>query len=372
MNELFAKNLLSANQVLHEYNLGYAAVLDHQTVEHLRHMPGVDMIEANQKMYTTEVQRNPKNWGLDRISQRQLPLTGQYPYPDHAGEGVDVYVIDTGVNILHEDFEGRAIWGVTTPQGDQDKDGHGHGTHVASTIAGKLYGVAKKANIIAVKVLRSDGSGTTADVLKGVEWAATEHIRKVRASEGRRTVKSVANMSLGGGKSNILDMAVDKSIQKGVLFAVAAGNDNRNACNFSPAATESALTVGATDRHDRRSSFSNYGECVDVFGPGSDITAAWINTLTGTRTISGTSMASPHVCGVMALMLAEEELTPAELKAKVLKFTTEHVVKNPGIKSPNRLLFSPNPEVTEVATEKVPSLLDGVGQSIVNMLRFQQ
>jgi cerevisin len=159
LDELFSQNLLSANQIIHEYNLGYAAVLDHKTVERLRVMPGVDMIEVNQLMNATEVQQSPKNWGLDRISQRQLPLSGQYPYPDHAGEGVDVYVVDTGVNIQHEDFEGRAVWGITTPQGDEDHDGNGHGTHVASTIAGKKFGVAKKANIIAVKVLGSSGSG---------------------------------------------------------------------------------------------------------------------------------------------------------------------------------------------------------------------
>jgi cerevisin len=270
----------------------------------------------------------------------------QYYYPDTAGEGVDVYVVDTGVNIEHEDFEGRAKWGATTVPNDRDVDGNGHGTHVASTIAGKAHGVAKKAQIIAVKVLSSSGYGSTASVMGGISFSAKEHKRKSddAARRGGQKVKSVGNMSLGGGKSTALDNAVERAIAAGVLFAVAAGNDGRDACDYSPAGAPSALTVGATTKFDTRSYFSNIGACVDIFAPGSDITAAWIGGKTTIKTISGTSMASPHVAGVMALVAADGDYTPKELKNKVLALATRDVVKNVGKGSPNLLLFNGNPD----------------------------
>lgn len=343
LNSLFGESLMNQHRVIHKYNLGYAAKLEHDVLARLRAMKDVDYVEANQVVRISDVQKNPPNWGLDRITLRDLPLSGEYPHPSHAGTGVDVYVIDTGINIKHEDFGGRAIWGLTAPNGDEDRDGNGHGTHVASTIGGKLHGVAKNSTLIAVKVLRSNGYGSMADVLKGVDWAASEHKRKVAASDNK-PVKSVANMSLGGGKSIALNNAIEAAIESGVLFAVAAGNDNKNACDYSPAGAESAITVGATNRRDTRSYFSNYGECVDIFAPGQDITAAWIGGTDEVKTISGTSMASPHVAGVLALLVAEHDLSPSDLKTKVIELASSEKISNPGAKSPNKLLYIPPPE----------------------------
>ena len=214
--------------------------------------------------------------------------------------------------------------------GDSDTDGNGHGTHVASTVAGKSYGVAKKANIIAVKVLRSSGYGTTADVVAGIEWAATK-----AKQTGKR---SAANMSLGGGRSSALDRAVERSIASGLSFAVAAGNSNADACRFSPAAVETAVTVGASTVQDTRAYFSNTGACVDIFAPGHEITGAWIGSATAQKTISGTSMASPHVAGVMALFLADAEYTPAELKAKLIETATKDALSGLSRNTVNLLL----------------------------------
>ncbi len=216
--------------------------------------------------------------GLARISHRAKLTLGtftKYEYDPAGGEGVDVYVIDTGININHVEFEGRAHWGKTIPNNDVDEDGNGHGTHCAGTIASRKYGVAKAANVIAVKVLGSNGSGTMSDVVGGVVWAATEAQAKAKAAleEFQKTGKtahkgSVANMSLGGGKSRALDDTVNKAVDAGMHFAVAAGNDNRDACNNSPAAAEKAVTVGASTIADERAYFSNHGPCVDVFAPG--------------------------------------------------------------------------------------------------------
>ena len=225
-----------------------------------------------------------------------------YAYDTDGGDGVDVYVVDTGINIDHVEFEGRAYWGKTIPKNDIDIDGNGHGTHCAGTIASRKYGVAKAANVIAVKVLGTDGSGTMSDVLEGVQWAATAASEKAEAAAaeyrttGRTKHKgSAANMSLGGGKSRALDQAVNKAVDNGLHFAVAAGNDNRDACDYSPAAAEKAVTVGASTVGDERAYFSNYGKCVDVFAPGLNILSTWTGSSRATNTISGTSMASPHV-----------------------------------------------------------------------------
>ena len=360
--ELFEKHTESVHQsnpLLHKYLSGYAAVMDDETLMRVRQSADVEFVEVNQVVYAFDKQEGPENWGLDRISHHKK-LKHEYLFPSSAGEGVDVYVVDTGVNIAHEDFEGRAAWGLTAPVGDPDEDGNGHGTHVASTIAGAKYGVAKHANIIAVKVLRSSGYGSMSDVLKGVEWAMTEHQRKTKTnSDPKRKIKSVANMSLGGGKSFALDRAVNRAVQEGVLFAVAAGNDNRDACSYSPAASDEAITVGATSSNDARSWFSNWGKCVDIFAPGSDITAAWIGSKTAVKTISGTSMASPHVCGVMALVLAENpDFTPAELKEHVLSMANEEMVKNPGKKSPNLLLYNGGEKHKHRDGETVPEMPD--------------
>jgi cerevisin len=221
---------------------------------------------------------------------------------------VDVYVIDTGINIKHVEFQGRASWGKTIPLNDIDIDGNGHGTHCAGTIASRKYGVAKQAHVIAVKVLGTNGSGTMSDVIAGVQWAVqAARAKAVRA--GAEHKGSVANMSLGGGKSVSLDRAVDAAVDAGLHFAVAAGNDDQDACNYSPAASQNAVTVGASTLGDERAYFSNHGKCVDVFAPGLNILSTYIGSETATNTLSGTSMASPHTAGLIAYLLS---LYPSE------------------------------------------------------------
>jgi cerevisin len=283
---------------------------------------------------TGELEKNAP-WGLARISHRESLTFGdfnKYLYAADAGEGVDVYVIDTGTNTEHVDFEGRAHWGKTIPVNDADEDGNGHGTHCSGTVAGKKYGVAKKANVYAVKVLRSNGSGTMSDVVKGVEWAANSHTQKVK--KGKKGFKgSAANMSLGGGKSPALDRAVNSAVAAGIHFAVAAGNDNADSCNYSPAAAENAITVGASALDDSRAYFSNYGPCNDIFAPGLSILSTWIGSKYAVNTISGTSMASPHIAGLLAYYLslqpssdsayAVAEITPKKLKENIISIATE-------------------------------------------------
>lgn len=288
-------------------------------------------------------------WGLARISHQKSLDFGtfnKYIHQAHGGEGVDVYVIDTGTNIDHVDFEGRAHWGKTVPNGDADQDGNGHGTHCSGTVGGKKYGVAKKASIYAVKVLRSNGSGTMSDVVKGVEWAAEAHVKKVSSSKKDKNFKgSAANMSLGGGKSPALDQAVNGAVGLGVHFAVAAGNDNADACDYSPAAAAKAVTVGASTLGDERAYFSNYGKCVDIFAPGLNIQSTWIGSKTAINTISGTSMASPHIAGLLAYFLslqpksssgyAVESLSPADLKKKMIAIASEGVLSGIPNDTPN-------------------------------------
>lgn len=295
-------------------------------------------------------------WGLARVSHRK-PLSfgtfNKYLYSDDGGEGVDAYVIDTGTNTEHLDFEGRAHWGKTIPSGDADADGNGHGTHCSGTIAGKKYGVAKKANVYAVKVLRSNGSGTMADVIAGVDYAASAHLDQVKAAKNgsRKGFKgSVANMSLGGSKVKMLDEAVNAAVDAGMHFAVAAGNDNADACNYSPAAAGKAVTVGASAIDDSRAYFSNYGKCTDIFAPGLSIQSTWIGSKTAVNTISGTSMASPHICGLLAYYLslqpaADSEysvaaITPKELKSQMLDIATIDALSDIPSDTPNLLAWN--------------------------------
>jgi len=286
----------------------------------------------------SETEKNAP-WGLARISHRDSLTFGtfnKYLYSEDGGEGVDVYVIDTGTNIEHVDFEGRAHWGKTIPANDVDKDGNGHGTHCSGTIAGKKYGVAKKASIYAVKVLGSNGSGTMSDVVKGVEYAALSHVDNVEASKkGKKKgfKGSAANMSLGGGKSVTLELAVNAAVDAGINFAVAAGNDNQDSCGYSPAAAEKAVTVGASTLADERAYFSNYGKCNDIFAPGLNILSTWTGSKYATNTISGTSMASPHIAGLLAYFLslqpasdsafAVAKMTPKKLKENLVSIATE-------------------------------------------------
>lgn len=290
-------------------------------------------------------------WGLARISHRDSLSFGtfnKYLYASEGGEGVDAYTIDTGINVDHVDFEGRAQWGKTIPTDDEDADGNGHGTHCSGTIAGRKYGVAKKANLYAVKVLRSSGSGTMSDVVAGVEWAVKSHLKKVKdAKDGKiKGFKgSVANMSLGGGKSRTLEAAVNAGVEAGLHFAVAAGNDNADACNYSPAAAESPITVGASTLQDERAYFSNYGKCTDIFAPGLNILSTWIGSKHAVNTISGTSMASPHIAGLLAYFVslqpskdsafAVDELTPKKLKKDIIAIATQGALTDIPSDTPN-------------------------------------
>jgi len=316
--------------------------------------------------------------GLARVSHRAkltFETFTKYIYDDRGGEGVDAYVIDTGINVQHVEFQGRASWGVAIADGKYE-DGVGHGTHCAGTIGSRAYGVSKKANLIAVKVLGSDGSGSTSDVIAGVQWTVKRATAKAVAAAkefvltGTTKYKgAVVNMSLGGGKSTSLDSAVNRAVDAGLNFAVAAGNDNRNACNYSPAAAEKPITVGASTLADERASFSNVGKCVDVFGPGLNILSTWIGSNTATNTISGTSMATPHVVGLMAYFLSiypSATFNPTFTKSDELISLTTEVTQTPwnGIYAvvhaalpPWISVFLPAPEFAQFAVPMTPAQL---------------
>ncbi|KIY46221.1 serine-type endopeptidase [Fistulina hepatica ATCC 64428] len=308
-------DLSGIQQIYDGHIKGYAGRFTEGVVQQLRAMPEVQFVEQDQIVHAYNTQKNA-TWGLARISHRErlrLSTFNKYVYDDEAGKGVDVYVIDTGINVQHKEFQlqRNARWGKTVVSNDVDEDGNGHGTHCAGTIASNSYGVAKAANVIAVKVLGSNGSGSMSDVVAGVTWATAEAVANQQAADaeykatGKTSHKgSVANMSLGGGKSRALDEAVNKAVDMGLHFAVAAGNDNRDACNYSPAAAENAVTVGASTLSDERAYFSNHGECVDVFAPGLNIISTYIPAEDSVATLSGTSMASPHVAGLIAYLLS--------------------------------------------------------------------
>ncbi|WP_070321127.1 S8 family peptidase [Streptomyces alboniger] len=309
---------------------GYTAKLSEAEARRLAADPAVASVEQNQRVRVSATQTNAP-WGLDRIDQARLPLNGGFTYPDTAGSGVTAYVIDTGVRISHSEISGRAVNGYDAVDGDATaQDGNGHGTHVATTIAGKTYGVAKKTKIVGVRVLDNDGSGTTAGVIAGIDWVTGHHAAGAPA---------VANMSLGGGASTSLDNAVKNSIADGVTYAVAAGNEGVNASSSSPARVPAAITVGATGSNDARASWSNYGSVLDIFAPGVSIKAGWHTGDTATNTISGTSMATPHVAGAAAIYLAgHTSATPAQVSSALVNGATPSVVTSPGSGSPNRLL----------------------------------
>lgn len=312
------------------------ALMDHAAAERLAGDPAVSFVEQNQVVRLPEArpgttggtQADPPSWGLDRIDQRSLPLDGSYTYPN-AGAGVTAFIIDTGIWLGHEEFTGRLAPGFSSivPGGEGDgNDCHGHGTHVAGTVGGTDYGVAKQVTLVPVQVLSCVGFGTTAGVVAGVDWVT-----------GVAQGPAVANMSLGGDPSQALDMAVEASVFSGVTFAVAAGNDDTDACSHSPAAAPSAITVGSTDIDDARSSFSNFGDCVDIFAPGRSITSAFLAGQTAV--FSGTSMASPHVAGAAAVYLSAHPRSDPERVAAVLtRKATKGAVTDPQA-SPNLLLF---------------------------------
>jgi subtilisin family serine protease len=308
---------------------GFSAELNQGQLNALQHNPNVAYIEQDQEVQASTTQTGA-TWGLDRIDQRSRPTDGNYNYTP-TGAGVHAYIIDTGILLGHTQFTGRIGNGydaVTT--GGNANDCNGHGTHVAGTVGGTTYGVAKQVTLHPVRVLNCQGSGTNAGVIAGMDWVANN-----------RQFPAVANMSLGGGASTAVDDAVNRMHNAGVTVVVAAGNENQNACNVSPSRAANAITVGSTTSTDARSSFSNYGTCVDVFAPGSSITSAWYTSTTATNTISGTSMASPHVAGVAALYLSDNtSALPSAVASAITSTATTGVVTSAGTGSPNLLVYS--------------------------------
>jgi hypothetical protein len=308
---------------------GFSVELTEAQADRLAGHPLVASVEPDFEVQIVATQ-SPATWGLDRIDQRDRPLSSSYTY-NQTGSGVHMYVIDTGVLGSHNEFAGRMGAGYTAiNDGRGTTDCHGHGTHVAGTTGGTTYGVAKQVTVHPVRVLSCTGSGANSGVIAGVDWVTANHVKP-----------AVANMSLGGGASSALDSAVQSSIAAGVSYAVAAGNDNANACNYSPARAANAVTVGSTTSTDARSSFSNWGSCVDIFAPGSSITSAWYTSTSATNTISGTSMASPHVAGALALYLqTNPTASPATARNALVGQATSGKVTSPGTGSPNLLLYS--------------------------------
>jgi subtilisin family serine protease len=315
---------------LYEHALkGFSIEMTEGRARALARDPRVLYVEEDAEVFLEATQSNA-TWGLDRIDQRDRPLNGSYVY-NQTGSGVRAYIIDTGIRASHNEFGGRVISGYSSiNDGNGSNDCNGHGTHVAGTVGGALYGVAKAVTLVPVRVLNCQGSGTNAGVIAGVDWVTSNRVRP-----------AVANMSLGGGASSALDTAVKNSIAAGVTYVVAAGNDNRDACNYSPARVAEAITVGSTTSSDARSSFSNFGSCVNIFAPGSSITAAWHTSNTATNTISGTSMAAPHVAGVAALYLqTSTTASPSTVAAAIRDNASLNKLSSIGTGSPNRLLYS--------------------------------
>ncbi|GLZ39740.1 S8 family peptidase [Actinokineospora sp. NBRC 105648] len=313
---------------------GFAGELSAEQAKRLAADPAVAYVQQDSTVTVNETQPNP-TWGLDRVDQRDLPLSNGYTYSTTASN-VNAYIIDTGVLTTHPEFEGRAKHGYDAVDKDNDAtDCNGHGTHVAGTIGSKTYGVAKKVNLFGVRVLPCSGSGPNSNVIAGIDWVAKNAAKP-----------AVANLSLGGGADTASDDAIKRLIQAGVTVAVAAGNDNKDACNYSPARVPDAITVGATTKTDSRAlpedwnkvNGSNYGTCLDIFAPGTGVTSTWLDN--GTNSISGTSMATPHVAGVAALYLAANpNATNQQVRDALVNNATSGKVTNLN-GSPNKLLYS--------------------------------
>lgn len=339
------------SKILFKYDFpgfqGYAAVMQPEALSAVLSSPLVQVVEQNGVVRISDEPLGPKacttqvsaTWGLVRTAEENLRLTGEYKYESGIGAGVTTYVIDTGIYCGHNDFgsPSRCIWGANFVDSD-DSDGNGHGTHVAGTMVGTTWGLAKAATVKAVKVLSAGGSGSTAGVIAGINWVVTDAIALAKKA-GKMAAKAVGNLSLGGSKSTTMNNAVDAAVDNDVIMAVAAGNSYNDACNYSPASAAKCICVGSSDTTDTMSYFSNYGSCVDIFGPGSGITSAWINGPNSDNTISGTSMASPHVAGVAAKLMWQFPAYDADkIKDEMLSIASSN--KLSGIMgSPNLLTY---------------------------------
>lgn len=297
-------------------------------VEAMKKNPKVVSVENDTIMKIDATTQSNPDWGLDRIDQKNLPLDSAYSYLQ-TGSGTTAYIVDTGILSTHQQFSGRVLSGYTAiSDGNGTNDCHGHGTHVAGTVGGSTYGVAKNVSLVPIRILGCDGSGASSNVIAGLDWIL---------KNGKKP--AVVNMSLGGEANASLDSAVENLFNNGYVMVVAAGNSNTDACSSSPARVSKAITVAATDSTDTRASYSNYGSCVDIFAPGSQINSSWIGSSTATKVLNGTSMATPHVVGVVAEMLqSTPTATPQTISTNLLNQASNNVVKNPS-GSPNRLLY---------------------------------
>lgn len=297
-------------------------------VEAMKKNPKVVSVENDTIMKIDATTQSNPDWGLDRIDQRNLPLDSAYSYLQ-TGSGTTAYIVDTGILSTHQQFSGRVLSGYTAiSDGNGTSDCHGHGTHVAGTVGGSTYGVAKNVSLVPIRILGCDGSGASSNVIAGLDWIL---------KNGKKP--AVVNMSLGGEANTSLDSAVENLFNNGYVMVVAAGNSNTDACSSSPARVSKAITVAATDSTDTRASYSNYGSCVDIFAPGSQINSSWIGSNTATKVLNGTSMATPHVAGVVAEMLqSTPTATPQTISTNLLNQASSNVVKNPS-GSPNWLLY---------------------------------
>ncbi|MEU4547848.1 S8 family peptidase [Nonomuraea dietziae] len=315
---------------------GFAVHASERQAKRLAADASVEYVQQVVVHRASDTQPNPPSWGLDRIDQRNLPLNSSYTYGP-TGAGVRAYIIDTGIRPTHSDFGGRASIGFDAiGDGQNGNDCHGHGTHVAGTTGGSAHGVAKGVTLVGVRVLNCEGSGTTDQVVAGIDWVTANAAKP-----------AVANMSLGGSADTVLDTAVKNSIASGISYAIAAGNGffglfALDACTQSPARVPEAITVSITNNTDTKPSWGNRGPCVDLFAPGYNITSAWKDSDTSTSTISGTSMSTPHVAGAAAVYLqGHPGATPQQVRDAIVNNATTGVVKSPGSGSPNRLLHTP-------------------------------